>query len=280
MRGDRPTEHRAEGRRDQATPHARGSTRRHSSRLAQFPGYPACAGIDPFSSSHGQASFGLPRMRGDRPRPGRHGSSSTKATPHARGSTQRRELVGSVEAGYPACAGIDPPSARELSRRGRLPRMRGDRPTKTGCQEAQFMATPHARGSTVREGVRQVADFGYPACAGIDPCAISSPPRYARLPRMRGDRPDLWTWLKETAWATPHARGSTRACDSGIRPGRGYPACAGIDLRASFPAAARQGLPRMRGDRPWTVTAAGDAWEATPHARGSTSKSLPSCSAS
>jgi len=209
MRGDRPTEHRAEGRRDQATPHARGSTRRHSSRLAQFPGYPACAGIDPFSSSHGQASFGLPRMRGDRPRPGRHGSSSTKATPHARGSTRHRRGSYRGGGGYPACAGIDPqrPGARKPS--SWLPRMRGDRPLRHQQPSSLCPATPHARGSTRSVDLAEGDCLGYPACAGIDPGLRQRHSTWQRLPRMRGDRPSREFPCGCAARATPHARGST-----------------------------------------------------------------------
>ena len=91
------------------------------------------------------------------------------------------------------------------------------------------MATPHARGSTQKKRRLLGLDCGYPACAGIDPrvfCLFRTP---FRLPRMRGDRPLLCKLFLLTLEATPHARGSTHVEHYYRQPGRGYPACAGID---------------------------------------------------
>ncbi len=90
-----------------------------------------------------------------------------------------------------------------------LPRMRGDRPRMeiTLRDEARF--TPHARGSTVTEGLDTIPHVVYPACAGIDRRLFrgSSLPR--GLPRMRGDRPTNHRAVGSLGRFTPHARGST-----------------------------------------------------------------------
>ncbi len=49
MRGDRPKFIHFRVDRDQATPHARGSTLNASRHSLGVSGYPACAGIDPIS---------------------------------------------------------------------------------------------------------------------------------------------------------------------------------------------------------------------------------------
>src|SRR5690606_9136266 len=90
------------------------------------------------------------------------------------------------------------------------------------------------------------------------------------LPRMRGDRPPSSRRWYAMPRVTPHARGSTLPGVSGEYDNLGYPACAGIDphLRAHPPRNSR--LPRMRGDRPWSVTSSIPSCKVTPHARGST----------
>ena len=128
--------------------------------------------------------------------------------------------------------------------------MRGDRPDFYGRKGIILAATPHARGSTFSQvdGIGLV--YGYPACAGIDRSHSRCSTSLAGLPRMRGDRPpERYSAMLELT-ATPHARGSTR--DAGTIEGyvKGYPACAGIDLRSQAQRAGVSRLPRMRGDRP------------------------------
>ena len=132
------------------TPHARGSTpclgcKRHAHHVYPacagidlFPlqkkrkkkVYPACAGIDLVGAVTFRFSISLPRMRGDRPLAGFYCMVSRRFTPHARGSTVifcDRSTEGGV---YPACAGIDLHSGQKKSCPSRLPRMRGDRPSR------------------------------------------------------------------------------------------------------------------------------------------------------
>ncbi len=149
MRGDRPGTKETRTARLRATPHARGSTCGTELAETSFPGYPACAGIDRSASTPPRAPRRLPRMRGDRPDREEEGPWLAVATPHARGSTLYWDAMRAKWPGYPACAGIDP--GRQRSGLGLLwlPRMRGDRPLDDIKQLATFMATPHARGSTL-----------------------------------------------------------------------------------------------------------------------------------
>ena len=67
-------------------------------------------------------------MRGDRPLSGTAKVGPIPFTPHARGSTLRRNGDILRRGVYPACAGIDPDTIGQSLEPGGLPRMRGDRP--------------------------------------------------------------------------------------------------------------------------------------------------------
>ena len=210
MRGDRPFEYVLMFNICQATPHARGSTGYGLADSRGRSGYPACAGIDRILDTLGIQFRWLPRMRGDRPVLFIGIWRIFWATPHARGSTSCAWIVKLCKNGYPACAGIDPFLSVGIPKIERLPRMRGDRPLPTLCENVHRWATPHARGSTRPGGYPLGLGSGYPACAGIDPSARSQPSHTLRLPRMRGDRPYLIAEQRTMSVATPHARGSTR----------------------------------------------------------------------
>ncbi len=67
MRGDRPVFALLHSERERFTPHARGSTVSKQFGSSSAKVYPACAGIDPSSTSGFAGLVSLPRMRGDRP---------------------------------------------------------------------------------------------------------------------------------------------------------------------------------------------------------------------
>ena len=72
-----------------------------------------------------------------------------ESTPHARGSTYPSLLTLLPPKVYPACAGIHLKQRSHTSGEGGLPRMRGDPPSSGVALAAQYLSTPHARGSTV-----------------------------------------------------------------------------------------------------------------------------------
>ena len=254
-------------------------------------GLPACAGIDLSTIPKSSSYSGLPRMRGDRPQPRLATRSWNRFTPHARGSTDPGALVLTAMLVYPACAGIDPLPQAIRPGSVRLPRMRGDRPCRLGGAGCVLKFTPHARGSTLLARAHEEAEEVYPACAGIDlvlavktyteevypawagidRSLILPPPSALCLPRMRGDRPVAVSFMSYSRVFTPHARGSTACEDFERRTSMVYPACAGIDPIDKIEKALAVSLPRMRGDRPFSVTGNGWQFPFTPHARGSTS---------
>ena len=173
----------------------------------------------------------LPRIRGDRPHSLTLSSRYSRATPHTRGSTLVPPTGPLTCAGYPAYAGIDPYGDRGSILVERLPRIRGDRPVHQAEWIEEDGATPHTRGSTLKnkEGLKSVK--GYPAYAGIDLMARISKAIPQRLPRIRGDRPVQIDVEEQPEEATPHTRGSTLNPLSFLGLLKGYPAYAGIDLR-------------------------------------------------
>ena len=148
MRGDRPPLPWHLTRATAFTPHARGSTITMPPIPRSACVYPACAGIDPDPGFVYSDTWGLPRMRGDRPTPFKLPNKSWRFTPHARGSTPWYRDKGLLLRVYPACAGIDPVWRRASMEASSLPRMRGDRPTIVFIFHSPFLFTPHARGST------------------------------------------------------------------------------------------------------------------------------------
>ncbi len=152
--------------------------------------------------------------------------------------------------GCPAHAGIDPSVSQFIRGVSRLPRTRGDRPSRRPAPESTGSAAPHTRGSTLRPRVPARRHRGCPAHAGIDPDARDQAHVINR--------------------AAPHTRGSTRTARDLRDPAAGCPAHAGIDpsRRTSQRSALR--LPRTRGDRPSVRGAWRDLAMAAPHTRGST----------
>jgi len=108
--------------------------------------------------------------------------------------------------------------------------MRGDPPPPQANTWGTPASTPHARGSTRTDSLRNMRIPVYPACAGIHPEHLGPLVTIPRLPRMRGDPPQVsfGTFLRPVS--TPHARGSTRLCGQAAVQAAVYPACAGIHL--------------------------------------------------
>ena len=71
------------------------------------------------------------------------------STPHARGSTFKKDVAKELAGVYPACAGIHLERTELLKVDPCLPRMRGDPPCSGLYLQPGVRSTPHARGSTL-----------------------------------------------------------------------------------------------------------------------------------
>ncbi len=255
VRGDRPTCHPRAAPGTAVPPRARGSppSRRLSSRGRG--GSPACAGIAPIGLTTEDATARFPRVRGDRPREPRYHLGLEPVPPRARGSPHLGGGDGQHPDGSPACAGIARRGRMGHSHRPWFPRVRGDRPLSQGVINTLSMVPPRARGS---------------------PAWVSRTLRaFRRFPRVRGDRPlppGGPPWLTRVP---PRARGSPLLLGGDARLDPGSPACAGIALGDAHVVPAREGFPRVRGDRPQAHLDVSEAEKVPPRARGSPRGQLP-----
>ena len=129
-RGDGPAELARPSAADSASPHTRGWTRSRSPGDLRNQGFPAHAGMDPARRTTRTEPVGLPRTRGDGPRPAAswkragwaspHTRGWTPASPHTRGWTAEIAPGTGRRPGFPAHAGMDPPRCRRSAGRARL----------------------------------------------------------------------------------------------------------------------------------------------------------------
>ena len=110
------------------SPHARGWTPARPPHDPGPPGFPARAGMDPGDALDHAALVGIPRTRGDGPRPIGGPGRASLDSPHARGWTRRNPTTALPGGGFPARAGMDPGGRLGPGAVTRIPRTRGDGP--------------------------------------------------------------------------------------------------------------------------------------------------------
>ena len=152
LRGDGPMKLFRSDPSVEATPPTRGWTPKCVSLVGWLHGYPAYAGMDPYTIWPFSWPWRLPRLRGDGPLMDVLGRLAFEATPPTRGWTPDDILSFDTVEGYPAYAGMDPGRNAALSTSKRLPRLRGDGPLSWGGVPSARAATPPTRGWTLLEG--------------------------------------------------------------------------------------------------------------------------------
>ena len=170
--------------------------------------------------------------------------------------------------GFPAHAGMDPPSAAYSLRRRWLPRTRGDGPSERSWRGQALKASPHTRGWTLTRRPGTALVDGFPAHAGMDPRRAGGSDTRTWLPRTRGDGPFPASTPPVGATASPHTRGWTARLRHRVALVPGFPAHAGMDPYLCAPADQRHRLPRTRGDGPAHDTSDATPDGASPHTRG------------
>ena len=229
-RGDGPCSHASESRTTPAPPHSRGWTVGVGKIMGTVLGSPALAGMDPRSARSAAESPRLPRTRGDGPGRSCRSGRDIWAPPHSRGWTRAAEISADRIDGSPALAGMDLAPAGVDRPWRRLPRTRGDGPTRGKQGGVAGAAPPHSRGWTWLAPPVTVEAAGSPALAGMDPCGEESHGNARRLPRTRGDGPGRSHRSRHPAGAPPHSRGWTMASLWCPSRSTGSPALAGMDL--------------------------------------------------
>ena len=131
--------------------------------------------------------------------------------------------------------------------------MRGGQPGSCKMSKGVLLFSPHARGQPAVTRCQKV---------------------YFYFPRMRGGQPRTPSPFEGDIGFSPHVRGSTHETDTVNSDGMIHPACAGVTL-------SREWLyepvysPRMRGDQPASKKTRSTLSGFSPHARGSTRRSVP-----
>ena len=197
-------------------------------------GFPAHAGMDPWTSKWKCSHARFPRPRGDGPEFTGTTRVIAEVSPPTRGWTRRHPDGGAVRQGFPAHAGMDPSSATSSAgERIRFPRPRGDGPIAmarepVGC-DGRF---PRPRGDGPSRARR--------LCAEV--LRVSPPTRGWTLPRSGSDR--------MPGGGFPAHAGMDPPADDGHAPCGGFPAHAGMDHPVADALPAAPGFPRPRGDGP------------------------------
>ncbi len=233
-----------------APPPTRGCTRQHLKQHGDLEGSPAHAGMHPMMAGGKNMRPGLPRPRGDAPRIHDPQDVVDQAPPPTRGCTRGCGWSWTGSRGSPAHAGMHPPTIRFQTPVTRLPRPRGDAPSFDPLVAALTEAPPPTRGCTLEFTQPQPERLGSPAHAGMHPSSGAPHGVDDRLPRPRGDAPDIEATLRKARAAPPPTRGCTRAGRCGSIFGGGSPAHAGMHPRRTRSWVASDGLPRPRGDAP------------------------------
>ncbi len=235
-----------------ASPHTRGWTRGAGIPAGAHPGFPAHAGMDPGPFRSSAPISWLPRTRGDGPVGDWRRAAAMRASPHTRGWTRVKGSAGKIGRGFPAHAGMDPAHASVASWASWLPRTRGDGPYTPRQASRVRQASPHTRGWTRRRLAEGGGHEGFPAHAGMDPCQGIGGKNRSGLPRTRGDGPRDHFTNAGLPEASPHTRGWTLPGGGRIAKRLGFPAHAGMDPAHPAYSALPLGLPRTRGDGPFS----------------------------
>ena len=188
-RGDGPGADWTRFGRIRASPHTRGWTLDKPVLLTSAEGFPAHAGMDPAAGRPARTAAGLPRTRGDGPLAGVPADRVLRASPHTRGWTRVVRRPGRGRTGFPAHAGMDPQHGEITLNCKWLPRTRGDGPYSLRPPATPLAASPHTRGWTRCRRSPLDCTAGFPAHAGMDPCARPADDVRTGLPRTRGDGP-------------------------------------------------------------------------------------------
>ena len=191
-----------------------------------------------------------------------------EGSPHTRGWTLGGSVLGRVEEGFPAHAGMDPAAPSGRRRRSGVPRTRGDGPSIRTPTAWAFRGSPHTRGWTRDQRMVAARRAGFPAHAGMDLRGTRWNSSPAWVPRTRGDGPAIAAVRRPDRSGSPHTRGWTCVRLWTARPLLGFPAHAGMDRRCGSAAASRPRVPRTRGDGPNASSSEHTADRGSPHTRG------------
>ena len=252
--GDGPLSLSVSGMAIRPPPRARGWTSGEPVFAAVEWASPASAGMDLGGGMASLMSDGLPRERGDGPRPRLGSVRGFGPPPRARGWTAGAHAETAYANASPASAGMDRIIPFFSGSQWCLPRERGDGPWSGPPTSFSVRPPPRARGWTRGSSRAPSAGRASPASAGMDPCSAVVPSGGECLPRERGDGPSRPRAFVVMVEPPPRARGWTRIRLPAQQASVASPASAGMDRPRSSGRPVRRRLPRERGDGPrWSA---------------------------
>ena len=232
------------------SPRSRGWTLRTGASDESAIGFPALAGMDPMAARDSILSGRIPRARGDGPSMRVPPRSPTMDSPRSRGWTGDAAKTGWLTRGFPALAGMDPTCAGRASSSGRIPRARGDGPSRRIAAFRSSLDSPRSRGWTPPRDVAALVRDGFPALAGMDLDKTRGAAGSGRIPRARGDGPRQGSSQPGPRRDSPRSRGWTPTGAPTYASEHGFPALAGMDPRVAGTMTCHPRIPRARGDGP------------------------------
>ena len=267
-RGDGPDDQVAADAVAADSPRSRGWTRAARPPHRGVRGFPALAGMDPYSRDGARDWLGIPRARGDGPQTSKPSRVRSKDSPRSRGWTISAARAAVGGSGFPALAGMDPGKGDQDAQRKGIPRARGDGPHPNEILSVARADSPRSRGWTRDVARRAIARGGFPALAGMDPMDAHRARARHRIPRACGDGPWWETWEAAHARDSPRSRGWTVIVISVVDGDFGFPALAGMDPRPALRFCPSKRIPRARGDGPRSLPILSGIMADSPRSRG------------
>ena len=207
--GDGPDMQAALGISLACSPRMRGWTDRQQRRLRPDRVFPAHAGMDRKRLRCPVRRLSVPRACGDGPPSVCTSARQQSCSPRMRGWTGSTGGLRGPRAVFPAHAGMDRPPRWPASERRSVPRACGDGPVAHLDQTNESECSPRMRGWTVLGCGLHLANWVFPAHAGMDRPRLGGRWRGARVPRACGDGPGAYRKPSGQVRCSPRMRGWT-----------------------------------------------------------------------
>ena len=156
--------------------------------------FPAYAGMfrSPCGGGFGLARF--PRIRGDVPNQAITSEAKTRFSPHTRGCSESSNHKRSENTVFPAYAGMFRRHRPISSGNPGFPRIRGDVPSAFRRVSSRIRFSPHTRGCSASQELREWLTTVFPAYAGMFRLPFTFSANSLSFPRIRGDVPLRYLW--------------------------------------------------------------------------------------
>ena len=194
--------------------------------------------------------WGFPRASGDVPHLTAHDMTATEFSPRERGCSSTRRLTPSTRMVFPARAGMFRCAFGNPTGAASFPRASGDVPIADTPVGFTDKFSPRERGCSRIHIWCRLHPVVFPARAGMFLRRNRASAKKAGFPRASGDVPSCCLHLIEDTPFSPRERGCSHERQSDVRPGRVFPARAGMFPHAFGNCTPAGGFPRASGDVP------------------------------